>query len=743
MKSKSARIMVEPIPAPAPSSLRYRGAGGPSQYLSSLQQSEEYEEALEKELEKDQLLEVYYEGGGCCNGRLKIRRIGGCRCLSYNVVLWLLLIMVLCCVEFLYWKYFVYDPRYKVDTETRVVIISSAGGSGHLVAEKEIIKKMKSAAGWVPFAKATPGQLERLRNMPDKSFQSLYVVPKACETYDPKHKVWMPEGCYKRSWIQINDLISGVLEMMFDKVLTDFGRQGTEQWDEAQKTGDYDFLFQAIQLKDTVAEMLFSWGFRENTKAYLKTHPNVEFVVSVQAQLTNNIYQGVEIINRKREKQAYKKYLKTGNPADKKFSGVHFCLSLTDPPSQNNFFIRGLKQIQAHSGPRDKEHFIHIDMPHAGQAFMGLGHPQYPQNLLSSPQVQAGGQVAANAVMKDKALIDKAMAEAENEEYQFIDRRTPANVAYYKGMFNNRMIKTFRFTDGPIRTEFQKAVDDYYYKYPDGVPSRNAALVLPNIKNVNMNKEAQRIDIGADEHVAAVMLGGQAAVAATKHYVMGEAMRWVSVDANGNFDTTKSCQKVTIFAFCVKNEKLINEVMEISKTLGDQAKDGHRSRIRIFALGLQDSDVIAPIFQRAQNVYIRSGGMQIFEARSLVMGSKVTIHSDRPLIVTEKTRDGHPYKFCTRGMLSHEMGNAAWLLESLGQAMLICTYDGNDRQCFEVQPSGERLEYEKFVQTEADSAFYDPVEKKYKWASCIYVPGKHLAAKNMKAHKPEVTRCPP
>eukprot|EP00392_Amoebophrya_sp_AT5.2_P008357 g8378.t1 len=487
----------------------------------------------------------------------------------------------------------------------------------------EIVHVLTQPDGWAPYEGVAPIRLE-----PDE-VEVIYSIPPECKT-DPKTKeTILTAECQRRSWLNLPLISAGILELLLGRVIADVGDHGRDAWNAAQKKGDLKQLRKFIEQK-SLAETFFGHNAYAAVTQYLERHPNVELVVSTQPLNTLFIYNAVVAMNERKAKIATK-LQRDGQSVEGRPIGkdIQFVLQMTDPPSKFNFFMPGILQWQAETEP-SKRKYYHLDAPIGGM-------------------IQAG-----------KLRLETYDA------YQHA-----ANLNYYKKTFGLQdfVLDTTRFTGGVLRPPFVavwlRMWEMLAYKVLGYNPYtvRTKAVVLHNVPEVNGATRPVEIPIRKDEEVATVMLGSQVSEEATLGYVRILAQRASRIDKKTGLVITDLCSTRTIFVFCGGNKKLVSAVRREAKRIKKMPGPGpakFRNALRVYALGWQDAETIARIYERASTIIIRGGGISAFEAKAAGATGSFLVHSDRPLVKAPGSS-----RVCTAGMLPHEMGNAAWLAETV------------------------------------------------------------------------------
>ncbi|CAD7940237.1 unnamed protein product [Amoebophrya sp. A120] len=564
-------------------------------------------------------------------------------CCLLNLAVWMLGGFLVLFGEFMFWKWYVYDPHFEYSEDTKIVILSSSGGSGHVVAANRLVQLLteppKAAnathvgpeaarvlphlapgaeeGGWTPYNGG-----KRYKNLKKEEVEVIYVMPPECKKNETTGEDIVTPECAKRSWLQMNSVFGNMYELMANHLISDFGVLfGRDEWDRAQKEGDMETLW-ALYNDKPKADFMFGWAFRSNARAYLDKHPNLEVMVTVQYQGTYQMWEAVRDFNQDRRAA---EEADVRRPYDR---DVHFVIQICDPANPDNFFLPAIKRFQDYSPPSERS-FYHMDMSYAGVPFLGIAN--------SAAEVQ-----------------------------QFADgtRRY-----YHEELgFTDAIIDMMRFTDGVIRPEFQQMANKIYLGQVDPAVERTKELRLKKLKNVNGKNMQEDLVVPKDQHVVAIMLGGVAAIAPTLEYVEQSATRTVRKTPDGQYQLADMCETKTIFVFCGGDPDLVKAVMKKEEELKNRAGPGpaeFRQSLRIFALGRQGADVIAPVFARANTLIVRGGGVTAFEVRAVGPGTDLVVHSERAIKPLN-----HELGVCTKGMLSHEAGNAAWEGDAMGGVVL-------------------------------------------------------------------------
>eukprot|EP00392_Amoebophrya_sp_AT5.2_P007814 g7833.t1 len=469
-------------------------------------------------------------------------------------------------------------------------------------------------------------------------------------------------------------MLLAMVELFSQRVLGDQGWTGRDAWDDAQATGKIEVQAQQISMQ-SYATAMWGWAFQRAMERYIEKHPSLRLVVSVQPLATRRIYSAIEDWNqvpsrmgilsaelsapptqwdrcfdhgtggfphgffdvlqgqyisghldeheqdRSPEARAALRTkfmercapnLKPDTPmsrfltADGKsltlpVPGVQFVLQLTDPPSANNFF------------------FISI-----------MGRWRWRCTVL----IFRGG---AGKVRRDAARAENIKA---FEAFGF-----PATFSRAH----------FRFTDGTLKPAFQdSAYRAMVGEYDD---ERKKAVQLwgtPGQQGKSLEEQkvfagksvgsgfppldaaaSDGLPIGENEKVVALSFGSQAAVAASLGY-----LRFSIREAR------EQGGKTSIFVFCVRDADLVEQVKQVN--LGKADPGNKNTSIRVFALGLQGADAIAALYQRANTLIVRPGGVTAFEIRAAGYGvQRLIAHSERDLYLSpDETNKFNPADFC-------------------------------------------------------------------------------------------------
>ncbi|HRE32009.1 MAG TPA: hypothetical protein PLD88_08550, partial [Candidatus Berkiella sp.] len=421
----------------------------------------------------------------------------------------------------------------------------------------------------------------------------------------------------------------------------DFGKQGVTDWNKAQKAGDMKKIKSMVSMQ-WISEMLFGRNFENNTFYELTKDQNTTHIIDTQAVNSHRIVRAASQFNQIRSNpkrcKRFNKIVQFNNAlrkipelkflALKKFSHeityapekrpLKVRKRMTDLPNNADHFFQSLKKI-------NKNDFLYFELeaPHAP--------------LL-------------------KAEADKMSP----------DERRKADLEYYRTKCPNLFDKegnpliVIEFTDGPIKKEFL-----HYKEHPvDKSNDLSLNIHVANQDELRMLKESGVIDfnttlnqsqtidfkIPADAKIQSIMLGSQAAVGATLSYVDTE----IKIHRQQH-----NLSEQYIFVFCGKHDGSDS----LFSQLNDKIQKGKRSgkipsTLKIVPLTYQDANMIAPLYSRADEAFIRSGGISCMEIEAVSQG-KVFIHSEEKgnLLIEEEL---------LKAMLFWERGNAEHVMQVLG-----------------------------------------------------------------------------
>lgn len=433
----------------------------------------------------------------------------------------------------------------------------------------------------------------------------------------------------------------------------DFGKQGVRDWNTAQKNGDMEKVKSMVAMQ-WMSEMLFGGKFSTNTFLELTQNQNTTQVIDTQAINSHKIVKSVAEFNRIRSNQErcerYNKLVRFNNilrkipvlsflAIDKYRHEIQYAPNnppikikkrMTDLPNKAEHFFQSLNKISAKDLP-----YFELEVPHAP--------------LLRTDAIHMS--------IEERRLID----------FEYYRTKCP-NLFTADG----NPLADFTFTDGPIKKEFLHYKDHPVDKSKD--LSLNMKVANPN--EVSMLKESGAIDadasvsstqtihvtIPADAKVQSIMLGSQAAVEATLEYVDTEIAA-----CQQNSDNN---QEQYIFVFCGKHDASdslfaqLNEKIRQGKSTGQIPKN-----LKIIPLTYQDANLIAPLYSRSDEVFIRAGGISCMEIEAVSQG-KVNIHSERKGQQLTQAE-------LLAAMLFWEQGNAEHVMQVLG-------LDGKGQQLVQV-----------------------------------------------------------
>ncbi|MCS5711883.1 hypothetical protein [Candidatus Berkiella aquae] len=422
----------------------------------------------------------------------------------------------------------------------------------------------------------------------------------------------------------------------------DFGKKGVKDWNDAQKAGDMKKIKSMVSVQ-WISEMLFGRNFEDNTFYELTKDQNTTHVIDTQAVNSHRIVGAVAHFNQIRANpkrcERHNQLVRFNNElrkipalrlfALKRFSHeIKFSLDkkpikirkrMTDLPNNADHFFQSLKKINKWDLP-----YFELEAPHA-------------------------------------PLLQSEVAKMSPEE------RRKADLDYYRKKCPNLFDKNgtplivIEFTDGPIKKEFL-----HYKEHP---VDKNKDLSL-NIKVAHQNelkmlKENGVIDFGATlspsqtvsfnipaaAKVQSIMLGSQAAVSASLSYVDTEIAAHTQ---------QHNPSEQYLFVFCGKHEGPDSLFAQLNDKIQQGKQSGQiPSTLKIVPLTYQDADMIAPLYSRADEAFIRSGGISCMEIEAVAQG-KVFIHSEeKGNLLTEDE--------LLKAMLFWERGNAEHVMQVLGK----------------------------------------------------------------------------
>lgn len=176
-------------------------------------------------------------------------------------------------------------------------------------------------------------------------------------------------------------------------------------------------------------------------------------------------------------------------------------------------------------------------------------------------------------------------------------------------------------------------------------------LAKKSIENegINFSSKGDKaiLNIGENDSVHAIMLGSQAGVASTLHYVED----FIAVNKE-----RKSTEKQFVFVFCgdhAKKDSLYAQVWNLIKKEKD--KGNYPENVVIVPLEGQNAEQVAPIMRKCDSTITRSGGLTAMELYSVSDG-QIFIHSREEDLL--------------KGMPAWEAGNAHFLEDKKGAKVI-------------------------------------------------------------------------
>lgn len=362
----------------------------------------------------------------------------------------------------------------------------------------------------------------------------------------------------------------------------DFGPDGIEKWNAAQKKSDLRQLKSLLD-KRALTEFTVGPNFYRLTKDLLMRNPDANEVVTTQALSINQIFQAINDVNKNHKRN------------------VKFRIVLTDLPTKKaeHFFLT-MRKIDLCKYPGVD---VVIDSP----------YPIIDSNLTGAEKnkaaIAAFSELAPNLFHDDGTLFEHV---------------------------------SINFGPGPITQEFK----DIYYEKLNPENCHNVSPIVLDLKfstkqehdavsgllrhgwvsNCKIFKDSlfvkRKIIIPEDAHVTSIMYGSQASHYGTLRTIADEVELYKQ---NNEIDL----QPHYYFVFCGKDVKSENGEASLYQQVLDIAEKRNTDLFKIIPLTYQDHDMISRLYSRADTLAIRGGGLSIMEVEAVAKNeADIVVFSD-------------------------------------------------------------------------------------------------------------------